>query len=154
MRRFPTLSRKLDWQMQRYVYARFYRIKLRADGMLSPKVYARIYEKVSAAPDSDVIEIGSGRGAGTVVIATALKESGKAGKVVAVEKFEGGSNVGFGTRDENIRRVHTLFEQFGVDDRIAIFPDYLDSDNIEGLMSLVSGGPINCVVIDADGRLN
>jgi predicted O-methyltransferase YrrM len=154
MGRVRILLRKMDRVLQRFLYRDFYRIKLKADGMLSPRVYARIYERVRATPDLDVLEIGSGRGAGTVVIAKALKDAGKTAKVIAVEKFEGGSNVAFGTKDENLLRVHDLFEHFSVTDKITIFPEYLSGSNIRHLVSLISDERLSCVVIDADGRLN
>ena len=148
------ILRKVDSVLQRYIYRECYEIKLKANGMLSPRVYATIYRRVVEAPDNDVVEIGSGRGAGTVVIARALKASGKQSKVIAVEKFEGGSNIGFGSKDENLARIHNIFDEFGVSDRIEIFPEYLTADNVGRLGNLIGTERLSCVVIDADGRLD
>lgn len=122
--------------------------------MLSPLVYAKLYEVVRSAPDADVLEIGAGRGAATVVIAQALIDSGKRSKVVAVEKFSGGSNVDFGGREENLRRVRDVFEEFGVSGRVELFPYHLTAENLEELEAMISTRDLSVLMIDADGRLD
>ena len=148
------LARKLRSVFQVLRYPRFAGIKFRAFGMLSPKVYARIYEATMRGPDLDVLEIGAARGAATIVIAKALLSSEKRAKVVAVEKFSGGSNVDFGGKDENLVRIRALFDFYGVTDKVTIFAHYLTGANVEEVKALISTEQIGLLLIDADGRLD
>ena len=148
------LARKLRSVFQVLRYPRFAGIKFRAFGMLSPKVYARIYEATMRGPDLDVLEIGAARGAATIVIAKALMSSEKRAKVVAVEKFSGGSNVDFGGKDENLARIRALFDFYGVTHKVTIFAHYLTGENAEEVKALISTEQIGLLLIDADGRLD
>jgi hypothetical protein len=90
----------------------------------------------------------------TVVLASAMIDSGKHAKVIAVEKFAGGSNVEFGSKDENLAKIRSLFDAYGVSDRVVLFAEYLTEANAEELQALISTEQVGLLMVDADGRLD
>lgn len=65
----------------------FYRIKRLTNGMLSADVYNAIYERAIQASEGNMLDIGTGRGAGTISIALAIKASKKHSRVYAIDQF-------------------------------------------------------------------
>ena len=122
--------------------------------MMPLDVYVELYRLAKRVPAGAVLEIGAGRGAGTLSLAMGLRDSRKSSKVIAVEKFDGGSNVDFGGKQDNIERIRRLFRRYGVEDRVSLFAEYLKTENFGQLRALIPGDEIAMVVIDADGRLD
>jgi len=122
--------------------------------MMPRSVYAKLYRLARRQPEGDVLEIGAGRGAGTLALALGLKHAKKRSKVVAVERFAGGSNVDFGSKDENLVRIRTLLRRYGVEEKVTLFPAFLCEDNLDQLTRLLESELLGLLVIDADGRLD
>lgn len=142
-----------SWQ-GRVFYPRFQRIKERTAGMMPASVYQHIYRTVRDLPDGDIVEIGGGAGAGSVCAALALKESGKRGGLVTVEKCEGGSRTIYGGYKENLEIFREHMEVFGVSDRVTLFPHYLSDENAPEVHALIKSEKIAGMMCDADGRID
>ena len=137
----------------RLLYRRFYEIKVAAHGMMPARVYKRLYDTVLGLPDLDIVEIGAAGGAGSVVIAQALKDARRTARLVTVEKCEGGSRSGR-SKQANRDALEATFRRFQVGDRIALFPEHLTMENGEEVKRLIGTGAISALVHDADGRLD
>lgn len=133
---------------------RFAAVRRHGRGLLSPGQYAAIYKTVKAAPDLDVIDIGSAGGATAVSAALAKRDAGSERVVIAVEKCEGGSRSSYGGYDENRAFLENNFRHFGVDNRVRLFPHYLTLDNAPDLLGLLTGETIAGFIHDADGRID
>jgi hypothetical protein len=133
---------------------RFKVLQRHVGGMLEWRTYRRIYEMLTRQPDLDAVEIGAARGAGSIAAAWAFRDLGRKGKLIVVEKFEGGSRAADGTLTENLSRAKRLFRQFGVADHIRIFPEYLTLKNGADAQALIATEQISAVIHDADGRID
>ena len=139
------LVRKGYYQSLKLLFPEFVKIQTEANGMLHPLVYKKMYDLVCELPDLNIVEIGGASGAGSVAIASALKDSKKKAKLIVVEKCEGGSRVKFGDYHDNLSVISKNFERFGVHDNIILFlhaitfengadADVRDPLHIEGLI--------------------
>ncbi len=130
------------------------RIKREARGMLSTVVYRELYDRVSQLPDLDVVEVGGASGAGSIVIATAMRDSKKRSRLIVAEKCEGGSRSEIGSYAENVELIQRNFRKFGVEDQVRLFPHELTLENADALLALGESPRIAALVLDADGRID
>src|SRR4051812_25766414 len=78
-----TLIRRLSSiAFNRLFNPRFAHLQRAVRGMLNPVVYRQLYRLAYAAPDLPIIEVGAGRGAGSIALALGMKESGKTSKLI------------------------------------------------------------------------
>jgi predicted O-methyltransferase YrrM len=138
----------------RTAHRRFYDLKVRTRGMLSPMIYRRLYFLTRALPDLDIIEIGAASGAASIALALGLKESGKSARLIVVEKLQGGSRARYGGYRDNLDIIQSNFRRFGVEERIVLFPHELTFDNGKDVLALVTTSQIAGFIHDADGRLD
>ncbi len=149
------LPASLRRSIRRQLFGRFEKIAQDADGMLTYNLYARMYEYISNEPDGgDIVEIGGALGAGTITMALALKESGKRGKVITVEKMVGGSRDQYGNFQENLARYKQNLKNWKVDDRTLLFSDWLSYENGHKVLDLVESEELTALMCDADGLLH
>jgi predicted O-methyltransferase YrrM len=132
----------------------FERIAREAGGMMTPSAYAQLDRMVAAAGPGDVIEVGGATGAGSVVIGRAMAAAGSAGRLVVVERCEGGSRSEHGGRDENLARIEAHLARFGVGDRTVVWPHELTFENGDEVLALAADRPLAGLVHDADGRID
>lgn len=135
-------------------YSRFQKIKKKTRGMLSAKTYAKIYDAIYHGPDLDVVEIGAHGGAISVCVALALKNSGKTSSVIVVERCEGSEMDDFGIAQDNLFFLENIFREFGVRDKITIFPREITYKNGEEVKSMITTARIACLIHDADGFID
>ena len=128
--------------------------RLSRQGMLSARVYLRLYTHIRPLPDRAVIEIGGGAGASSIAIAWAMRDTGNQSRLVVVEKCESGSRSSHGGYEDNLKRLHAKLERHGVRDSIRVFAHALTAENGDEVMALADTAEIAALVIDADGRLD
>lgn len=134
---------------------KFYLLKVRASGMLSPRIYKNLYQAIYKLPDLDIVEIGGAAGAASIAIAWAMKDSGKKkSKLIVIEKLEGGSRSDYGLYEENLKIINHQFDRFNVQEQIILFPRKLTLENGQKVLSLISTGQLAAFIHDADGRLD
>lgn len=122
----------------------FSEIRRTCKGQLQPNVYAEIRRTALAAPAGDFLEIGTAHGAATVVMARALKDSGRDGQVYTIGKPGKGSHIGVPVE------LQERFEHYGVATRTtAIIAEAKDARK-----KLPAGILIGLLMLDADGRLD
>lgn len=148
------ITQKARGISNRVRHARFYDLKNATGGMLSPAAYATLYALCHALPDRDIIEVGTATGAGSIAIALAMQESGKRSQLITVERCEGGSRQEVGGYAENLRLIEHNFAQFGVSDRITLYPHELTPERTADLFALLSVHELAAFVHDADGRID
>ena len=108
-RLLKTMLRKAETLSLMARHPNLYKLKTETKGMLSLKVYQRLYDLVCKLPDLDIVEVGGASGTGSIAIATAMRDSGKKNKLIAIEKCEGGSRIEEGSYSENLRQIKTNF---------------------------------------------
>lgn len=136
-----------------YYDYRFYKIARNCNGMLSAKIYSKLYSYASDINAGNVLEIGSAHGAGTVSLALAIKESNGTSTVVGVEKGEGGSRSSYGTKEDNISILRENVQDYGVEAYVDFVDERLELET--GLPPEVEDrAPFSLVFLDADGRLD
>lgn len=135
-------------------HRRFKRLKQQTGGMLPYEVYTRLYEEAFALPDLDIIEVGGAGGAGSIALAWGLRDSGKTGNILVVEKCERGSRDSLGDYASNLQRLVERFETFGVGDFVQIFPHSLTFENGSEVLGMFETRRIGALVHDADGRVD
>lgn len=133
---------------------RFKVVQRHVGGMLDWRVYRRIYEEIRRHPDLDAVEVGAARGAGSIAGALAYKDTAGSGRLVVVEKFEGGSRTADGTYSSNLETALATFDQFGVRDYIRLYPHHLHPKNRDDVLALVKTPRICALIHDADGRID
>lgn len=133
---------------------RFYRLKKGSRGMCSPRVYKEIYDRVRELPDLDVVEVGAGAGATSIAAAWALQGAGHSGRVIAIEKCEGGSRSDYGDKETNLTIIQRHFQAFGVSNKVVLYAEYLTFDNVRDVLDLLRTPQIAALIHDADGRLD
>lgn len=153
-KKIGAVLRKTELLYARVRCPRFYAIKQKAKGMLSPFIYKRMYDRVGRLPDLDIVEVGGAAGAGSVAIASALKDGGKHSKLIVVEKCEGGSRSELGEYSDNVAFLMENFVHFGVQDHIILYPHELTVENGSEVCALIKTGQIAALIHDADGRLD
>jgi len=134
--------------------ARWKALKADARGMLHPKVYRELYHLARGLPDQDIVEIGGAAGAGSIALALGIRDSGKAARVIVIEKLEGGSRLDIGTRWDNLHLIEQNFSNHGVREQICLFPHELTFENGGGVKALVRNSTLAALVHDADGRVD
>jgi predicted O-methyltransferase YrrM len=135
------------------LYRRHRRMREATGGLLPAKVYAELTRVGQRMVDLPVIEVGSFSGASTIALAWGM--SGKRSNIVAVEKCEGGQWVSGGKRYEsNLERLERNLREFGVADRVVLFPHYLDLETGPKVHELAGNGPLAALCHDADGRID
>jgi len=138
----------------RLTLPKFYHLKMQTDGMLSPRVYERLYRAVCDLPDLDIVEVGGAAGAASIAIAWAMQDTGKRSKLIVVEKLEGGTRSDYGSYEENLMRIKRHFEEFRVHDHIVLYPHELTLEDGHEALDLISTNHIAAFIHDADGRLD
>ncbi|WP_395336011.1 class I SAM-dependent methyltransferase [Novosphingobium sp. BL-8H] len=118
------------------------------DGMLSPQVYARVYE--TAQRGGVIVEVGTALGAATVALALGLQSSGKPGHVFTFDPMTGGPRRSIKTAEQRIARIEKSLAHYGVADRVTITPQ----DLVSGLAALPKGEDVSVLMLDADGRID
>lgn len=149
-----TVMRTLYRAYLRTAHRRFFELKARTHGMLSPLVYRKLYLLARSLPDLDVVEIGGASGAGSIALALGMAESGKRSRLIVVEKLQGGSRARYGGYPENLNAITSNFREFGVEDRIVLFPHELTLQNGRDVLALITTPELAAFVHDADGRLD
>lgn len=149
-----TLLRLGSNQYQRLMYPKFLKIKREADGMLHSSVYKKMYDLVCHLPDMDIIEVGGASGAGSICVASAIKDSGKTSRLIVIEKCEGGSRIEKGDYGINLHLIEKNFKAFGVEDHIVLFPHEITLENGNEILPLIKTPNIAALILDADGRVD
>ena len=125
-------------------------VKEKCNGMLSPSEYGRIYDLAKNAPGESFIEVGAAHGAATVSLASALRDSGRVGKVYSFEKITGGSRERFGNFGANKTIIEDNIACFGVGDRIV-----MNYGLVEELAPVIPGRKdFGLMMLDADGKID
>ncbi len=122
--------------------------------MLDWRIYLRIWEEIRKHPDLDAVEVGAARGAGSVAAALGYKDFRGQGRLVVVEKFEGGSRAADGSYQENREAAEAAFRQFGVMNFIRLYPHHLHLNNSSEVLALIKTPRIGALIHDADGRID
>jgi predicted O-methyltransferase YrrM len=128
----------------------FAQIKRTANGMLAPEVYRAIYETASAVQSGNALEVGTAHGAGTICMALGLETAGNPGRVITIDKIEGGSRDAFGSVEDNIKIIESNFARFGVADRIDL---HVGSAG-EIASQLPQDLRLGLLMLDADGAID
>ena len=149
-----SLRHRLASALNAFFFPDFFRLKLATAGMLPARVYCEIYRRTCQLPDLDIVEIGAGSGAATIAMAWALRTTARNAKIVSVEKCEGGSRLDYGDRATNLNLLETHLVQFGVRDRVELYPHALTPEGGPELMTRIRTGQIGALVHDADGRID
>jgi len=131
---------------------KFSGLKLRANGMLWPDVYKKIYTKTKLLPDFPFVDIGSASGATTIAAALAFEESGKENCVIGVEKCEGGSRARYGDYMTNYTVLTENISKYRVDKNVKLHAESL-RDMDQSIWTLIQSDVISGFLHDADGRL-
>ena len=150
----PRLKRWLYSVVGPLLYGRFYFLKEKTGGMPHPTVYRRLYRLAREGLDLDIVEIGGAGGAGSIALAKGQSDAGKRGRVIVVEKCEGGSRTLYGDYTDNKACLERHFERFRVRDRIRLFPHSLTEETGPEVKKLIEIPQIAALVHDADGRID
>src|SRR5262249_20449188 len=102
----------------------------------------------------DIVEVGAGSGSATIAMALALREANRQCRIVSVEKCEGGSRLEHGDRAANMTLLEGNLLQFGVRDRIVLYPHALTNENSAEVLAQIRTKQIGALVHDADGRID
>lgn len=149
-----TAGRMAQRQVNRARYPRFQALRDDVGGMMPTAVYAAIYEHVKAIPDGSIIEVGPFRGASTIAMAWGKQDAGASGRIVTVEKADGGQWDQPGqTHRGNIEILTANLERNGVGDMVTVFPEAASTDNRDQIVDLLDGDRLVCLAHDADGHI-
>jgi predicted O-methyltransferase YrrM len=72
----------------------FAQLKRKCKGLMPVAVYQELYKTAGARAQSNALEIGTGRGASTISIASGIQDAGGAGRVYAIDQFYQGRPTG------------------------------------------------------------
>lgn len=126
------------------------RIKRVANGMLSARVYGRLFELARRGRPRSIVEIGTAHGAATIAMALGARAGGLPFHVHTVDPFAGfSSRAKFGSVTDNMRIVRDAFSHFDVAECITVVVG-----TSADLIPHLPGGEIDLLLIDADGRLD
>ena len=125
-------------------------VKARCNGMLPASVYQRIYDVARAAPGKVFVEVGAAHGAGTVCLASAMRDSGRDGKIYSFERIVGGSREKFGTFDENVEILKGNLRHFELEN----FVELVIGDVAETHAAVPASAEIGVLMLDVDGRID
>jgi hypothetical protein len=116
--------------------------------MLSPRLYARLYEAAKTSSGT-LVEIGTAQGAATIAMALGAKAGGSPFHIYTVDPFDRGSRRDVGSISDNVALVSRGFKNFGVEDDITM---------IVGESTDLAARPevrdISLLLIDADGQID
>lgn len=137
---------------QRYDRREFAELKARANGMLSPVVYQRLYELSTDVAHSNMVEVGAAHGASTIALAKGIKSTGADSTLYTFEKGEGGSRSGYGDKQTNLNILRNNLAEYGVENHVELLPQHLRVE--DGLPATVrDAAPFSLLCIDADGNV-
>lgn len=126
-------------------------VRNQCNGMLSERVYQRIYETARDAPSGSFVEVGAAHGAGTVTLAHALRDGGRHNaKVYSFEKIVGGSREKFGDFEQNRKIIEDNISKFDLTDTIEMIFGDVGAEHVR----VAADEPISLLMLDADGRLD
>ena len=148
------LKRQARVVLESMTEPRFSEVRKHTRGMLTPRQYRAIYDRVRNSEDLDVVDIGSAGGGTPITHALAKKDAGHRSATIAIEKCEGGSRAEYGGYSDNREFLEGNFSRFGVADRIRLFPHYLTYENAADLFELIKTDKIAGFMHDADGRID
>jgi hypothetical protein len=139
--------------VRRLRHGRHHELKVFTAGLLPLPVYRELTAVVAAAPRGrDIIEVGGAAGTATISMAWGLDPvPGGGGRIVVVEKCEGGTRTPYGGWEENRARFERFVRDYGVADRVILYPHYLTLENGAEVRSLVERRPLAGLLCDADG---
>ena len=144
---------KLRATYSKIFYNEFYSIKRKVNGMLSVRNYSKIYGLVTKLPNLDIVEIGGASGAGSIIIAKAIKDSNKKSKLIVVEKCRGGSRDEVGDYDSNLNLIRNNFRMYDLEDQIILHPQEITIENGSEVIKKIQTEKIAALIHDADGHL-
>ena len=127
-----------------------HKLQQEANGMLAPSVYQAIYETAYSAPDGDILEIGTAHGAATIALAQGMKDAGKNGRILTIDKITGGSRERYGDVATNEAIIRDNFRQFGVDSMIRFYI----GESQQCAKDLPDDMHISVLMLDADGAID
>jgi predicted O-methyltransferase YrrM len=133
---------------------RFSRLKARTKGMLDSLTYKRIYKEARHLPDYPFVEVGAAAGSATIALAWAYKHTGKQSKIIAIEKFEGGSRIEHGDFDDNLSIFTSNLSRFGVSESVLLYSDHCRLADRQKIELLIDSEHISGFMHDADGRID
>lgn len=133
-----------------YSRADLWYVKRRCNGMLSEKVYRKIYDTARMSEGGVFVEVGTAHAAATVCLALGLKDSGHEGVVYTIDKMEGGSRVKYGGRETNIGIARDNLSHFGVDHLVELCV----GDVNEEVKRVPPGAELTLLLLDADGQID
>ena len=135
-------------------YGRFFAVKEICNGLLPARVYREIYRTMQTVKELDCVEIGGAAGAGSICAAQGLIDGGHVGKLIVVEKCEGGSRARYGGKSENLARIEANFLAFDVDRKIRLYPNPITMERRDEVLELIETAELGALILDADGRLD
>lgn len=138
---------------RRLRHGRHHELKFFTEGLLPVAVYRELSALVAAAPRGrDIIEVGGAAGTATISMAWGLGSAAAGGgRIIVVEKCEGGTRTPYGGWEENRARFERFIRDYGVADRVILYPHYLTLENGAEVRALVERRPLAGLMCDADG---
>lgn len=138
----------------------FYRIKRKSCGMLPSAVYRRIHRLATKHPNSNMLDIGTGRGATSISLGTAIKRFSGRGLVYAVDQFYQQSaskphRYTIATNPDdcvslNLQEFRRNLERFGVEDVVKI----VVGKTSDALRHISNNTTFSLLSLDVDGNLD
>ena len=124
------------------------RVKRVAGGWMPLATYRRLYETAAAFPGGDIVEIGTFRGAATIVLALGAQQSGRPFRVLTADVLRPGIGAKGASVDERIASLRRTFETFGVASSV-----HFVHGAAEDLVARHDPRDIGLVLLDASGML-
>ena len=109
----------------------FVEIKKQTLGMCAPEHYESIYFAAIDAPVGNMIEVGTGLGAGTISLALGIKDTKKEGHIFTFDNLKVGSRLQYGTPDDNAKIIEENFKVNGVTQLITPAFEDVESSNFD-----------------------
>ena len=128
----------------------FVEIKKQTLGMCAPEHYESIYFAAIDAPVGNMIEVGTGLGAGTISLALGIKDTKKEGHIFTFDNLKVGSRLQYGTPDDNAKIIEENFKVNGVTQLITPAFEDVESSNFD----IVTSAPYAHMLLDADGNID
>jgi hypothetical protein len=144
------------WRRQLRIWrrGRFTVLQQETDGLLPVAAYQALYEAFRTSPDLDIVEVGGASGAATIAIALSLRERRAKGRIVVVEKFEGGTRTPYGGHAENLARFWSFLRLYRVDQYVRLWDGYMTEENASQVRGLVATPRLAGLLLDADGCIH
>lgn len=134
----------------------YLKIKLKyVDALLPMSVYSKLYMLVKSERPSNILEIGTAHGAGTIAMALSCVDNDISCHIDTIDVFEESEQIPssrskFGDKNKNVEIVKEHFQKSGVDAIIKVFVGTSDLF----FSSKIIEKKYDFVVIDADGRID